>query len=106
MTDIERPRKSVSHASTQARYAQAATYLSNSSGQITLESLQSLTRLHEGNDLSVCAHVQAGYDVESSGACIMAPHTRQLWALWGNPCQNEYERFDVGHVTDLTILTQ
>ena len=106
MTDIERPRKSVSHASTQARYAQAAAYLASTSGRITLESLIDLTRLHAGDDLSVCAHVQPGYDVESSGACIMAPHTRQLWALWGNPCQNEYERFDVGHVTDVTHLTK
>jgi non-ribosomal peptide synthetase component F len=63
--------------------------------QITLDSLMSLTRLHEG-ELSVCAHTQPGYDVESSGACIMAPQTRQLWALWGNPCQNEYEGFTVG----------
>jgi isopenicillin-N N-acyltransferase-like protein len=45
--------------------------------------------------LSVCAHVQPGYDVESSGACIMAPASRELWALWGNPCQNPYERFVV-----------
>ena len=95
MTAVERPRKSVSHASTQARYTQAAAYLGSSSGQITLDSLMSLTRLHEG-ELSVCAHTQPGYDVESSGACIMAPQTRRLWALWGNPCQNEYEGFTVG----------
>ncbi|MEZ4555910.1 MAG: hypothetical protein R2854_05560 [Caldilineaceae bacterium] len=36
-----------------------------------------------------------GYDVESSGACIMSPSTGELWAVWGNPCSNDYERFAV-----------
>lgn len=103
MTTVERPRKSVSHASTQARYSQAAAHLNSNSGRITLDSLMALTRRHEGDNLSVCAHVRPGYDVESSGACIMAPQTRQLWALWGNPCQNEYESFTVGHVADVTL---
>ncbi len=96
MVDVERPRKSVSHASTQARYAQATGYLADRSGQITLDDLMGLTRYHEGDALSVCAHTQEGYDVESSGACIMAPQSRRLWALWGNPCQNEYEEFRIG----------
>jgi isopenicillin-N N-acyltransferase-like protein len=95
MVNVERPRKSVSHASTQARYAQATGYLAGRSGEITLQDLMDLTRLHEG-ELSVCAHTQPGYDVESSGACIMAPQTRELWALWGNPCRNEYTAFTVG----------
>jgi len=94
MLQIERPRKGVSQASTQARYAQAAGYLHERSGRVTLPDLMALTRLHEG-PFSVCAHVQEGYDVESSGACIMSPQTRRLWALWGNPCQGEYEEFAV-----------
>ena len=95
MTAVERPRKGISQASTQARYAQATGYLHTRAGQITLADLMALTRLHEG-ELSVCAHTHAGYDVESSGACIMSPQTRQLWALWGNPCGNEYEEFRIG----------
>lgn len=47
-------------------------------GQITVDVLMALTRYHEGNGLSVCAHAQPGYDVESSGACIMSPTTREL----------------------------
>jgi isopenicillin-N N-acyltransferase like protein len=93
MTDVERPRKAVSQASTQARYAQAAHFLGERAGRISVDDLMGLTRYHEGDELSVCAHVQEGYDVESSGACIMSPATRQLWALWGNPCQNAYEEF-------------
>ena len=95
MVNVERPRKAVSHASTLARQDQAGRYLQDQLGQITVETLKALTRYHEGDALSVCAHVQPGYDVESSGACIMAPATGQLWALWGNPCQHEYEPFVV-----------
>jgi isopenicillin-N N-acyltransferase-like protein len=95
MGDVERPRKAVSQASTLARQEQASHFLAERSGQITVDTLMSLTRLHAGDGLSVCAHVQPGYDVESSGACIMAPASRELWALWGNPCQNPYERFVV-----------
>jgi isopenicillin-N N-acyltransferase-like protein len=95
MIDVERPRKALSQASTHARYAQASTYLDAHRGAITVDTLMALTRYHAGDELSVCAHVQPGYDVESSGACIMSPTTGQLWALWGNPCQNAYEEFQV-----------
>jgi isopenicillin-N N-acyltransferase-like protein len=91
MVDVERPRKAVSAASTQARQSQASAYLGEHTGNITLDTLMDLTRYHEGDDLSVCAHVQEGYDVESSGACIMAPLSREMWALWGNPCKSEYD---------------
>jgi isopenicillin-N N-acyltransferase-like protein len=96
MIDVERPRKSVSHESTLARHDQAERILNEQIGAITVDSLMALTRYHEHSGLSVCAHVQPGYDVESSGACIMSPLTGELWALWGNPCQNEYETFQVG----------
>jgi isopenicillin-N N-acyltransferase-like protein len=92
---LERPRKGVSLASTHARLAQANKYLSERQGSITVDSLIDLTRYHEGDALSVCAHAQPGYDVESSGACLMSPSTRELWAVWGNPCQNQYEHFIV-----------
>lgn len=96
MLEVERPRKAVSQASTLARYSQASHWLDAQVGAITLETLMALTRHHEQDGLSVCAHVQPGYDVESSGACIMSPSTGELWALWGNPCQNDYEVFKVG----------
>lgn len=95
MVEVERPRKSVSLASTQARYAQATQYLDEHHGRITVDTLMALTRYHVGAELSVCAHVRPGYDIESSGACIMSPDTRQLWAVWGNPCANAYEAFAV-----------
>lgn len=95
MQAVERPRKALSLASTQSRQTQATAYLAKRTGMLTRDALMALTRYHEGDGLSVCAHVREGYDIESSGACIMAPETRRLWALWGNPCQNEYEEFQV-----------
>lgn len=103
MVDVERPRKAVSHASTLARQDQASRFLDEQIGQITVDTLMALTRYHAGGDLSVCAHVQPGYDVESSGACIMSPATRELWVLWGNPCQNEYEAFRVGAGAEIVV---
>lgn len=100
MVNVERPRKAVSHESTLARQDQASRFLDAQVGKITVDTLMALTRYHEGNELSVCAHVQPGYDVESSGACIMSPTTRELWALWGNPCQNAYEAFRVETTAD------
>jgi isopenicillin-N N-acyltransferase-like protein len=97
MLHVERPRKGVSQASTQARYAQATAHLHEQSPRINLSDLMALTRLHEG-PLSICAHTHEGYDVESSGACIMSPQTGQMWALWGNPCENEYEEFQFNKV--------
>lgn len=96
MINVERPRKSVSQESTLARHDQASHFLAEQIGRITVDTLMALTRYHAGDGLSVCAHAQPGYDVESSGACIMSSSTRELWAVWGNPCQNAYEAFRVG----------
>jgi isopenicillin-N N-acyltransferase-like protein len=96
MVNVERPRKSVSQESTLARHNQASHFLEEQIGRITVDTLMALTRYHASDALSVCAHVQLGYDVESSGACIMSPSTQELWALWGNPCENMYETFNVG----------
>lgn len=95
LLDFERPRKSLSLTSTCNRLDQAQRFLAERRGRITVETLMKMTRHHEGGEMSICAHVHPTYDVESSGACIMAPATRELWALWGLPCENEYERFVV-----------
>ncbi|MCB9140300.1 MAG: hypothetical protein H6642_18330 [Caldilineaceae bacterium] len=92
---IERPRKAYSQASTHARLDQATAFLTAQKGRINLAALTDMTRLHADGGPSVCAHATPEYDIETSGACIMAPATRELWALWGQPCQNEYERFVV-----------
>ncbi len=96
---IERPRKAYSLASTHARLDQAEQFLTDHHGKITPDTLIELTRLHVDDEPSVCAHATPDYHIESSGACIMSPATRELWAVWGLPCQNEYERFTVERVT-------
>ena len=95
LTAFERPRKAYSLASTCARLEQGNALLAAQQGRITVDTLIELTRYHADDGPSICAHAVPGYDVESSGACIMSPSTRELWAVWGNPCRNEYEQFVV-----------
>jgi isopenicillin-N N-acyltransferase-like protein len=97
---VERPRKALSQESTCTRLEQAERFLGAQAGGITVETIMAMTRHHEPGAMSICAHARPTYDVESSGACIMAPQSRELWALWGLPCQNEYEHFVVGEIVE------
>lgn len=54
------------------------------------DSLQTMTR-----DPIICRRSEAPYHIESSGAVIMRPSTRDLWAVWGIPADHEYEHFKV-----------
>ncbi len=92
---LERDRAPYSLASTRARFQQADHILRRQQGRITVDTLMEMTRHHEADGPSICAHAVPEYDVESAGACIMSPTTRELWAVWGQPCENEYERFVV-----------
>lgn len=93
---VERPRKALSLESTCTRLDQATAFLRQRRGKVNVETLVAMTRIHEEGAMSICAHARPNYNVESSGACIMAPNERALWALWGLPCRNEYARFVVG----------
>ncbi|MCB9161586.1 MAG: hypothetical protein H6644_17390 [Caldilineaceae bacterium] len=95
LTPYERKRKAYSLASTEARLHQGDAFLAAHRQRIDMQTLVALTRFHADEGPSVCAHAVPGYDVESSGACIMSPSTGELWAVWGNPCSNDYERFAV-----------
>lgn len=95
MNGFERARKGMALESTTTRLAQAERLLDAERGAITLESLQELTRYQEEGIFSICACTRPGYDVETSGAAIMSPATRELWAVWGQPNANPYERFAV-----------
>lgn len=47
----------------------------------------------------ICRRSTAPYHVESSGAVICRPDTRELWAVWGIPADRPFQRFVVeGHV--------
>ncbi len=87
---VERERLPKSRASSEYRLNQAD-YLLNQ-GQITLADLFALTRNH-GPEFGICAHPTAPFFVESCSAAVMRPASKEMWAVWGNPCQNEYQRF-------------
>ena len=58
---------------------------------ITAEGLFAFTR-----DAGICQRAEPPFEIESSGAAIMRPATREFWAVWGVPADNEYERLVVG----------
>ncbi len=98
MVSLERPRSELAMRSTVTRLEQAQAYLSEHTGQINKDVLIKLTRLREGAGFSVCQTPVEGYEVESSGACVMSPGTREMWAVWGLPSEGEFERFVPGGV--------
>jgi isopenicillin-N N-acyltransferase-like protein len=87
---VEGPRAPVRIASTENRYARAVELLGKR--PIDEESLMALTRDEE----AICERAEPPYLVESCGATVMRPRTRELWAVWGLPIENEYEHFTVG----------
>lgn len=93
---MERPRTKPARQSTVDRLDQARAFLSDHTGRITVQSLIEMTRLRRAEGFSVCQTPVAGYDVETSGACVMSPAIREMWALWGLPSENDYERFTPG----------
>jgi isopenicillin-N N-acyltransferase-like protein len=44
---------------------------------------------------AICRHSEPPHHMETSGAVIARPRTRELWAVWGLPSENPYERFVV-----------
>ena len=56
---------------------------------ITIDHLMQLTR----DERSICRHPEPPFDYESCGAAIMRPATREMWACWGVPSENDYEPF-------------
>jgi isopenicillin-N N-acyltransferase-like protein len=55
----------------------------------TPETLMAMLR----DENSICRHPEPPYSYESSGAVIMRPRSMELWACWGIPSENEFEKF-------------
>jgi len=102
LVSLERPRSEPAHQSTVTRLSQAQTFLGNHKGKIDVDTLIELTRLQHGEGFSVCQTPVPGYEVESSGACVMSPGTREMWAVWGLPSENDYQRFTPGNPPGFT----
>lgn len=60
-------------------------------GDVDLDRLIGLTR----DPAAICRVSQPPHHVESCGAAIMRPRTGELWACWGMPSENDYERFEL-----------
>ncbi|MEX2423436.1 MAG: C45 family peptidase [Acidimicrobiia bacterium] len=86
---VEGPRPEVLEESSRLRLAQATELLGD--GPVGVAEMMSLTR----DERSICRHPTPPYSYESCGAAIMRPRTREFWACWGVPSENEYERFDL-----------
>jgi isopenicillin-N N-acyltransferase-like protein len=89
---VERPRLPQSRLSSETRLTRGQTLLD--AGRVTLADLMALTRDH-GASSGICVHPDEPFFVESCAAAIMRPATREMWAVWGNPCVNEYVRYEV-----------
>lgn len=87
---LQRPRLPESQQSSETRLNRAQTLLAP--GKITFESLVALTR-DRGAANGICVLSQPPLYLETSGAAIMRPATREFWAVWGPPIYGEYERF-------------
>ena len=86
---VEGPRPEVLELSSRMRLEEATELLSE--GPIGVAEMMGLTR----DERSICRHPSPPYSYESCGAAIMRPRTREFWACWGVPSENEYERFDL-----------
>lgn len=55
------------------------------------EDLMAITR----DSQAVCQVAHEPYNIESCGGAVMRPGTGELWAVWGRPDLNDYERFEL-----------
>lgn len=81
-------------ASSWGRLQRAAELLAT--GTVDIDRLMAMTRDPE----SICRTSEPPHHVESCGAAIMRPGTGELWACWGLPSENEFERFDLAGAAD------
>lgn len=58
--------------------------------EISAGDLMTLTR----EPSSICQIPVEPFHVETSGAAIMRPKTREFWACWGQPSMNDFEQID------------
>ena len=53
---------------------------------ITVDDCMAITRDPD----SICRESDDTHHIESSGAVVMCPRTRDFWAVWGVPRHNDY----------------
>lgn len=88
---VEAPRPEDLVASSLIRLEQAAEMLAGTGGPVTADGLMSML----SDERSICRYPTPPFDYETSGAVVMRPATRELWACKGRPSEHEFERFEV-----------
>ncbi len=83
-TSVQAPRADQLQDSSRRRLATADRLLDR--GGIGAEDLMALTREPD----AICQVPVEPYRVESSGAAVMRPKTREFWACWGQPAHNDF----------------
>jgi len=83
----ERPK--ASQESSEMRLSRAYDLLKNPA--VTANDLMALT----ADEPTICVSASPPLHVESCGAAIMRPSTGEMWAVWGKPSENSYERFTI-----------
>ena len=77
----------------------ADAYLKKHSGSLDPDKLKALTRDHTNYPRCICAHGFEGEDPKTAFhtvfAVVMDPDAGWLELCPGNPCENEYQRFDL-----------
>ncbi|MGI8517568.1 MAG: C45 family autoproteolytic acyltransferase/hydrolase [Acidimicrobiia bacterium] len=86
---VEAERPSDLLASSEARLTRAEKVLADRSGGVDVDDLMALTRDPE----AICRRSEPPHHTESAGAVIMRPRSKQMWASWGLPSENDFEEF-------------
>lgn len=87
---VEAARPAELERSSATRLDDAAAALDHE-GPYTLDEMKELLR----DERSICRRPEPPFDYESSGAMIMRPGTRDVWACWGVPSDNDFEHFSL-----------
>lgn len=85
----EAPRPAALQQSSYDRLARATER--TATGPLGFEALVDLVR-----DPVICRASEPPFHMETSGAVVMRPRTRELWAVWRDPRTQPWERFVVG----------
>lgn len=90
----------LSHGGSMVRKHVADAFLKRHRGALSLDLLKELTRDHTNHPRCICAHGFPGEDENTAFktifAMIMAPTEGWMEFCPGNPCQNTYERHELG----------
>jgi len=87
-TAVEGNRADELQESSRRRFAVATNFLDRT--DVETADLMELTR----EPTAVCQVAHDPYHIESAGGAVMRPRTKEFWAVWGRPAENDYEKID------------